>query len=209
MKVVWVSPSGAGLDLARGCRTAGHQIVAYLPSPARTEAPTEASTDLPEVPKSGLAQACRVADLVVVDGPHPAEKTATSWRPSVDSLFFDELRRHHRVTALGPTPTIDLLVSDPRYLRKMCRRLDVPYATAADGEPWGVGAWFKAKEVVPPGPLLAPWVPLFKSVGFRGWFALIGVVTSDGPVVTGASADWPIEAVPNDRTAEFLQHLAA
>jgi len=124
-------------------------------------------------------------------------------------LFFDELRRHHRVTALGPTPTIDLLVADARYLRKMCRRFDVPYDAAAEGDPWSSGGWYRSREVVPPGPLLEPWTPLFRSIGFRGFFRLAGVMTPTGPVVTGASADWPADAVPLDRTAEFLQHLAA
>ena len=164
---------------------------------------------VPEVPQPGLAQACRVADLVVVDGPHPAEKTPSSYRPSKDSLFFDELRRHHKVTALGPTPTIDLLVADRRYLRKMCRRFDVPFNTGAEGDPWLSGAWFQLNNVIPPGPYLAPWVPLFKSIGFKGWFALTGYLTPDGPVVTGASADWPADTVPTERTAEFLQKLAA
>jgi hypothetical protein len=197
VKITWVSPAGAGLDLALACRTAGHQIVVY-----------GATSALPAVPKEGLAQACRVADLVVVDGPHPAERTPSSWRPSQDSLFFDELRRHHRVTALGPTPTIDLLVADARYLRKMCRRFGVPYG-AAEGEPWSSGGWYRSKEIVPPGAFLEPWAPLFRSIGFRGWFQVDGVLTEDGPVVTGASADWPAETIPVDRTAEFLQHLAA
>ncbi len=198
MKVVWISPAGAGADLVTSIRTAGHQVVSY-----------GQPVGVPEVPQSGLAQACWVADLVVVDGPHPAQRTVSSWRPSTDSLFFDELRRHHKVTALGPTPTIDLLVADARYLRKMCRRFDVPYDAAADGDPWASGAWYRAKEIVPPGPLLLPFAPLFKSVGFRGWFELTGRLGRDGPVVTGASATWPAETIPTERTAEFLTRLAS
>lgn len=197
MKVVWVSPAGAGADLAASVAAAGHAVVSY-----------GTLAGIPKVGKPGLAQACRVADLVVVDGPHAAEKTASSWKPSADALFFDELRRHYDVTALGPTPTVDLLVADPRYLRKMCRRFGVPYGVA-DGQPWSSGAWFKSKDVVPPGPLVTAFAPLFKSVGFRGWFELTGVLTPDGPVVTGANADWPAETIPTDRTAEFLAHLAS
>lgn len=203
MRIVWVSPACAGIDLLQNVRNAGHAVVAY----GSDRLPLDHG--IPRVQQAGLAQACRVADLVVVDGPHPAERTVSSWRPSPDALFFDELRRHHRVTALGPTPTVDLLVADARYLRKMCRRFGVPYDSAAEGEPWSSGAWFKSKEIIPPSPYVVAFAPLFKSVGFRGYFELTGVLTSEGPVVTGASAEWPAEAIPTERTAEFLQRLAA
>lgn len=198
MRCVWVSPEGAHVETALRIQAAGHAVVTY----------GHGASGLPAVPKLGLADAARVADLVVVDGPYPLTRNGRSWKPSLDSLFWDELRRHYQVVALGPTPTVDLLVGDRRYLRKMCARFGVPYDLAAQGSAWSSGAWFSATGAVPPGPFLDPFVSLFKSVGFRGWFALHGVLTADGPVVQAASAEWAADTVPEGREAEWLQALA-
>lgn len=185
------------MDVARRIRDAGHMVVSY-----------GVSSDLPVIPKSGLAEAARVADLVVVDGPFPLSKTRRSWKPSQDSLFFDELRRRYNVTALGPTPTVDLLVGDKRYLRKMCTRFNVPYDELATGESWDSGAWFTPAGVIPPGPYLDPFGPLFKAVGFRGWFCLHGVLTMDGPMVQSADASWASDTVPMGDEAQWLKALS-
>lgn len=199
MKIVWVSPEGDGLEFARAIATAGHDLVVY-----------GASGDLPAVVKGALAPFCQAADLVVVDAPFALAPTRRSWKPSAESLFVDELRRHYHVTALGPTPTVDLLVGDARYLRKMCGRFEIPYARTADGDPWTSGAWFLGVSVVPDGPYLRPFAPLFKSVGFKGWFELTGVLHPlDGPIVTGACATWDQSLVPAFREAEWLHGMAS
>lgn len=197
MKIVWVSPEGEHLPIAHRIKDQGHAVVAY-----------GVAGDLPVVPKTMLAQTAKVADLVVVDGPHPLRKTRRSWAPSVDSLFFDEMRRHYDVVALGPTPTVDLLVGDPRYLRKMCTRFDIPFDVQAVGDSWSSGAWFRGKEVIPPGPYLDPFQPLFSAVGFRGWFCLHGVLTSDGPIVQAADASWAADTVPEGQEVAWLSNLS-
>lgn len=197
MKIVWVSPRGDNLSVAGILQSQGHQVVTY-----------GITGELPVVPKAGLAQAAVVADLVVVDGPHLLERTRRSWKPSQDALFFDEMRRKHGVTALGPTPTIDLLVGDRRYLRKTCTRFGVPFDLTALGEPWMSGAWFKAHEIIPPGPYLDPFAPLFKAVGFRGWFQLQGVMTTDGPMVQSADASWAADTVPTGLEYSWLKMLS-
>lgn len=200
MKVTWISPQGAGLEIAKRVRDAGHQVVVY-----------GLEGELPRVEKQDLFTFASAADLVVVDGTFPVERTrrnggrvGRSWRPDRDALFVDELRRKHDVQALGPTPTVDLLVGDRRYLRKWCERLSIPYAPDAEGAAWSSGAWFKDNEIVPPGVYLESWKPLFKSIGFRGWFELEGVMTKDGPAVQRCNAHWPTYQIPLGREAEFL-----
>lgn len=198
MNIVWVSPEGDGKEIVDRVITAGHSVVAYGMH----------GLAAPYVVQGALAPFCRSADLVVVDGPFPLTPTRRSWKPANESLFVDELRRHYNVRAIGPTPTIDLLIGDRRYLRKMCGRFDVPYRQSAEGEPWSSGGWFLGNSVVPEGPYLRAWVPLFKSVGFRGWFELTGTVTPDGPIVTGARADWDTSIIPDGREAEWFAEMA-
>jgi hypothetical protein len=179
---------------------AGHTIAVY-----------GESDDLPAITAQATYAFAKAADLVVVDSTFPLERTRRSWKPSPASTFVEELRRKHDVVALGPTPTVDLLVGDRRYLRKWCERLGIPWQHDSDilGPAWTSGAWFKANDVVPPGPYLESWKPLFKSINFRGWFQLDGRMTPDGPVVNGASATWSPSAIPDAREAEFLRGMAA
>src|SRR5678815_6021172 len=141
MKVLWVSPRGDGSVLAERLKAAGHQIVVY-----------GEAAGLPLVDQKDLYTFAKASDLVVVDGPFPVVRTRRSWRPHQDSLFFDELRRTYNFTALGPTPTVDLLVGDRRYLRKWCAKLNIPYDVDAQGDPWTSGAWFRENLILPPGP---------------------------------------------------------
>lgn len=193
MKILWISPKGDGSVLAERLRESGHQVVAY-----------GEAHNLPLVQQPNLFQFAKASDLVVVDGSFPLVRTRRSWRPHQDALFFDELRRAYSIPALGPTPTVDLLVGDRRYLRKWCTKLNIPYDPDASGDSWASGGWFRGNEIVPPGPYLDAWKPLFKSVGFRGYFELQGVVTPDGPVVQRASSAWPADQIPEGREADFL-----
>lgn len=212
MKLLWVSPRGEGIDLASRIRDAGHQVVMY-----------GEGAGLPLVKQNDLYKFAKLSDLVVVDGSFPVVRTRRSWRPHQDALFFDELRRQYSIPALGPTPTVDLLTGDRRYLRKWCGKLGIAYAPADsglaprlstdDGDPgrgdaWDSGAWFRGNDIVPPGPFLQSWAPLFKSVGFRGFFSLHGYVSPDGPVVTAASASWPTD-LPLGQEVEFLTRMAS
>lgn len=199
MRVLWVSPTGAGLDVARNVIKAGHNIVTL-----------GQTCELPWIEKKAAYGFAKAADLVVVDGPFPLDRTRRSWKPTAASTFWEELRRTHGVTALGPTPTVDLLVGDQRYLKKWCERLAVPFQDPTDilGPDWTSGGWFRENDIVPTGPYLESWKPLFKSIGFRGWFQLDGRMTPDGPVVTGVSATWP-DVLPEGREAEFLKEMAA
>lgn len=200
MRFLWVSPTGTGLEIAHRLITGGHTVVGW-------GSPLEG---IPAIDRLGLMSFARAADLVIVDGTFPLVPTRRSWRPSTESLFFDELRRHHDILALGPTPTVDLLAADGRYLRKIMGRFGIPAGPAdLPGEPWSSGAWFLGNRVVPHGPYLSSLVPLFKSVGFRGWFELTGVVTEDGPVVTGCNASWPPDTLPAGREADWLREMAA
>lgn len=197
MRLLWVSPQGDGTVIAEKVRDAGHQVVVY-----------GEGVGLPLVKQADLWAFAKASDLVVVDGPFPVVRTRRSWRPHQDSLFFDELRRAYRITALGPTPTVDLLLGDPRYLRKWCERLTIPYAKIGEGVPWSSGGWYRANEIIPDGPYLGVWKPLFKAVHFRGWFELLGVMSEEGPVVTGARGGWPGETIPEGQEAEFLMRMA-
>lgn len=192
---MWVSPNGDGAVTAQALAGQGHAVVSW---PAEIPG-------LPIIVRDKLAAFSRAADLVVVDGPFALERTARSWRPAAASLFFDELRRKHGVNAVGPTPTVDLLAGDARYFRKWCHRLKIPYAInpVVDVEPWIAGGWFMGDEILPPGPFLEPWKPIFKSVGFRGWFGVVGV----GEALTACDARWNPASIPAGREAEFLQHL--
>lgn len=196
MKVLWVSPTGSGLSVAQKVRDAGHQVVAY-----------GAGDVLPTVDQPFLFTFAKAADLVVVDGPFKLEQNKRSWKPAKDALFFDEVRRNHDIVALGPTPTVDLLVGDRRYFRKWCDRLALPYAPDTDGS-WTSGAWFRANEIVPPGPYLEPWKPLFKAIGFRGWFELQGEMRASGPVVSKCSATWADDTIPAGKEADFLLEMS-
>lgn len=196
MKILWVSPQGAGLDLAHRLQEK-HQVVVY-----------GEGAKLPLVKQQDLYTFAKASDLVVVDGPFPVVRTRRSWRPHQDALFFDELRRQYDVTALGPTPTVDLMVGDRRYFRKWCERLHVPYNATAEGPRWSSGGWFKGNEVIPTGPYLDVWKPVFKSVGFRGYFELHGVMLPEGPVVSSCTASWHAQDVPAGREVEFLQEMA-
>jgi hypothetical protein len=163
----------------------------------------------PGIEKGKLYEFVKHADLSVVDGPFPLEATSHgSWRPSTDSLFVEEVRRKHGAIAIGPTPTIDLLVGDKRYFRKWCKRLNLPYSKGGIGEPWSFGAWFRERDIIPEGPYLAPWRPLFKSIRFRGWFELCGFIDESGVAVTHCRADWPPESIPEGKEVEFLRTLA-
>ena len=194
MNIAWISPSGAGREIVQKLLQTEHTVIAY-----------GEDVGVPSIEKKVLAPVCRNADLVVVDGTFPLKDTKRSFRPADVSLFLDELRRKHRVVALGPTPTIDLLVQDARYFTKWCRRLGIPHARKIhEGEAWTSGAWFVGNEVIPPGPFLEPWKPIFKSVGFRGWFELYGM----GETVLTCSADWTDAPVPPDQVAEFLVAMA-
>lgn len=197
MKIIWVSPAGAGLGLAGSIVSQGHNLVVY-----------GEHGDLPGIEKQALWPFCKGADLVVVDGPFPLVKTRRSWAPSKDSLFIDEMRRFHGVKAVGPTPTVDLLVGDARYFRKWCARLGLS-SGVSEGEVWTTGGWYRGRDVVPPGPLLDSWKNLFKSVGFRGWFELRGVMTGDGPILSNCNASWPVSDLPDGREVEFLEQLSA
>lgn len=215
MKILWISPRGNGLDLASRLRVAGNQIVVY-----------GEGAGLPLVKQKDLYKFAELSDLTVIDGSFPLVRTRRSWRPNQDALFFDELRRQYNTICLGPTPTVDLLVGDRRYLRKWCGKLGIAYEPRMDrldqqSEPnsdatvrdqlsdFSTGAWFRDKDIIPPGPLLASWQPLFKSVGFRGWFSLTGYVGKDGPVVQSASADWPVGDLPDGQELDFLKRMAA
>ena len=199
MKVAWISPKGYGLGIARSIRDQGHQIVVYSPL----------LHDLPTVEKHQLAFFSQKADLVVIDGPFPLEPTRHSWKPAREAVFIDELRRHYNVLALGPTPTVDLLVGDARYLRKNCRRLGIPYDRGGTGELWTSGAWFRKDAIIPDGPFVRSFLPIFKAVGFRGWFELTGVLQEGIPVVSGCQAVWAEDTIPEGREAEFLQQMMA
>lgn len=197
MKLLWISPRGEGIDMASRIRESGNQVVVY-----------GEGAGLPLVQQKDLYKFAELADLCVIDGSFPLVRTRRSWRPHQDALFFDELRRAYGIKALGPTPTIDLLAGDRRYLRKWCGKLGIAFdherASVSD---FASGAWFRGNEVVPPGPLLACWVPLFKSVGFRGYFELSGTVGLNGPVVSTASATWP-DDIPAGSELDFLLKMA-
>lgn len=199
MKLLWVSPRGQGIDLASKIREAGHQVVVY-----------GEGAGLPLVKQQDLYKFAKLSDLVVVDGSFPVVRTRRSWRPHQDALFFDELRRAYGVQALGPTPTVDLLVGDRRYLRKWCSKLGISFdqVPGGSGEPWSTGAWFRDKDIIPPGPLLASFAPLFKSVGFRGYFELAGRIDGDGPVVEHASSSWLNNGLPAGDELEFLIRMS-
>lgn len=192
MKVLWVSPDQAGAVTAQRLQAGGHTVVSW---------PSEIA-GIPVISRSALTAFATAADLVVVDGPFGLERTSRSWRPAMASLFFDELRRKHRVTAIGPTPTVDLLCGDARYFRKWCQRLKIPYTRELEN-PWTAGGWFHGHEVLPTGPYLEAWKPLFKSVGFRGWFELVGV----GEALTGCDARWNPQSIPEGREREFLMEM--
>ena len=214
MKLLWISPRGNGLDLATRLREAGNQVVVY-----------GEGAGLPLVKQKDLYKFAELSDLTVIDGSFPLVRTRRSWRPHQDALFFDELRRQYHTVCLGPTPTIDLLVGDRRYLRKWCAKLGISYepqrvagldrtavsgpADASTVSHFSTGAWFRDKDIVPPGPYLASWQPLFKSVGFRGWFQLTGYVSEAGPVIQSATADWPVEDLPTGSELDFLIKMAA
>lgn len=205
MKLLWISPRGEGLDLATRLRESGNQVVVY-----------GEGAGLPLVQQKDLYKFAELSDLTVIDGSFPLVRTRRSWRPHQDALFFDELRRAYHVTALGPTPTVDLLAGDRRYLRKWCGKLGICYEHAGEGgapsgelSNFSTGGWFRDKDVVPAGPLLLSWVPLFKSVGFRGWFELTGYIGEDGPVVTGANTSWPEEVIPAGNELDFILKMAA
>lgn len=199
MKLLWISPRGEGLDIATRLRESGNQVVVY-----------GEGAGLPLVQQKDLYKFAELSDLTVIDSSFPLVRTRRSWRPHQDALFFDELRRAYHVTALGPTPTLDLLAGDRRYLRKWCGKLGIAYSSPLEApvSDFSTGGWFRDKEVVPAGPLLLSWVPLFKSVGFRGWFELSGFIGEDGPVVTGARTSWPDAAIPNGNELEFLLKMA-
>ena len=214
MKLLWISPRGEGLDLATRLRESGNQVVVY-----------GEGAGLPLVQQKDLYKFAEISDLVVIDGSFPLVRTRRSWRPHQDALFFDELRRAYNVRALGPTPTIDLLTGDRRYLRKWCGKLGISYeqpglAGLPESSEHGVrperssmsdfstGAWFRGTDIIPPGPYLASWQPLFKSVGFRGWFELSGYVGLDGPVVTEANANWPSD-IPEGSELDFLLKMGS
>src|SRR3990172_9037013 len=198
MKILWISPRGDGAEIAGRILRRGHQLVLY-----------GEGAGMPLVRQADLWAFARVTDLAVVDSSFEVVRNKRSWVPHRDALFFEELRRKHHFVALGPTPTVDLLVGDRRYLRKWCRTLGIPYVPETpDGtEPWSSGAWFRKNDVIPPGPYLQEWVPLFKSIGFRGWFALHGYIGEDAPVVTACSSSWPPESIPEGREAEFLLEM--
>jgi hypothetical protein len=201
VKVLWISPEGKGFPNAEQLVKEGNKVVAYG---------STAPDPIPNVPKEALWTFAKAADLVVVDGSFPLERTRRSFKPSQDALFFDELRRKYAIACLGPTPTLDLIVGDPRYLRKWCARLGLVYGPERPLEgatPWEAGAWFIGNDIVPPGPLLLPWKPIFKAVGFRGWFHLTGWVGGDGVHVTGAETTWPADSLPNDKLTEFLWRM--
>ena len=193
-----VSPRAEGADLATRLRETGHAVVTY-----------GEAVGLPLVAQKDLYQFARASDLVVVDESFPLVRTRRSYRPHQDALFFDELRRAYDIKALGPTPTIDLLIGDARYLKKWCGKLGIAYDTKADGESWSSGAWFRKDDVIPPGPLLESWKPLFKAVGFRGWFELRGVIGADGPIVQAAVSTWPVEQIPAGQEADFLRRISS
>jgi hypothetical protein len=216
LNVLWISPEGAGLSTAEKIRTAGNQLMVY----------PGIGTSVPElgtVARVDLWTWASTADLLVVDGPFPLTRTRSgSLRPSDESLFIDELRRHYSKIAIGPTPTIDLLVGDPRSLRKWANRLQMPYGEGPGGPriddreggryvdtppEWSSGSWFRQGELLAPGPFLQPWAELFDGIGFRGWFELLGYIDMDGPVVTAANATWADDTIPEGQEAEFLQAL--
>ena len=198
MKILWISPQGEGVLLAERLRDSGHTVIIY-----------GEAVGFPLVKQANLYQFAKASDLLVVDGNFPLVRTRRSWRPHQDALFLDELRRAYHIKALGTTPTIDLLIGDPRYLRKWCERLTIPYTKdEIVGESWTSGGWFRANDIIPNGPYLAAWKPLFKSVGFRGWFEMSGVMSQDGPIVTGASGGWPSETIPEGQEADFLNRMA-
>lgn len=194
MKIVWISPNADGAVTAQALQAQGHTLVSW-PS----------DVGVPVIMRQGLANFAKAADLLVVDGPFPLERTQRSWKPSVASLFIDELRRKHGIKALGPTPTVDLLCGDERYFRKWCGRLKIPYTRTPDGEVWTGGAWYAGNDVIPPGPYLDPWKVVFKSVGFRGYFGLVGV----GETVTACDARWNASGIPEGRESAFLASLSA
>lgn len=197
MKLLWISPRGEGLDMATRIRESGNQVVVY-----------GEGAGIPLVAQQDLYKFAQLSDLCVIDGSFPLVRTRRSWRPHQDALFFDELRRQYHITALGPTPTVDLLVADRRYLRKWCGKLGINYEPKSDAglSDFSTGAWYRGSDVIPPGPLLASWQPLFKSVGFRGWFELTGSMGPDGPVISSANASWP--EVPAGQEVDFLTKMA-
>jgi hypothetical protein len=219
MKLLWISPRGEGIDLATRVRAAGNQVVVY-----------GEGAGLPLVQQKDLYKFAELADLCVIDGSFPLVRTRRSWRPHQDALFFDELRRAYGVKALGPTPTVDLLVGDRRYLRKWCAKLGIAYqhpgsnsevaglddSAAGDNaggqerasvSDFSTGAWFRGNDIIPPGPLLSGWAPLFKSVGFRGYFELVGSIGANGPVISRASATWPTD-IPEGAELDFLLKMS-
>lgn len=117
MKIVWVSPFGDGWSIAKKLRDAGNRIVYFCPEPGNKNA----LGYLPRVSEGQWYDFASKADLVVVDGNFPSRQTRRSWEPSDYSLKLQQLR-HKGIPLIGPTPTTELLESDPRYLRKVLTR---------------------------------------------------------------------------------------
>jgi len=179
MRVLWISPTGTGLAAVQPLLDRGDTVVGYGPT---------VNERLPEVKQAQLYPFAAKADLLVVDSPFPLVKTPSSWRPSQESLFIEELRRHHQIRTLGATPTVDLLHGDARYLRKWCKRLALVY-DPAPGEPaWEQSAWWSdmVDDIS-----LAPWKALFQTIQFRGYFTLRGVVDDLGRRVASCDATLP------------------
>lgn len=121
MKIAWVSPSGDGWSIAYKLRQAGHRVVYCCPDQPRL-APVPGEGFLPTVTGPQWVSYAERSDLVLVDANFASRPTRRSWEPSDGVRDLQQLR-HRGVRVIGPTPATELLENDPRYFRKVLKKV--------------------------------------------------------------------------------------